>query len=111
MLNDVKGTLYDVYTHIDQHAMISPQQLTHGGIIYMNQEHQPDNIVSRLPRVYIADKTFTRDDGQVVEYRRLVIEFYVAGKLKNVELNVSPDKLTLLEVSDPIPGNLTDTPQ
>jgi hypothetical protein len=60
----------------------------------------PDNLIGRLTRVHVANKTFKNSEGQNVEYSRLVLSGTVKGKDFVIETKLEQKDITLLELSD-----------
>lgn len=62
----------------------------------------PDNLKSRLSRVYVADREFTGDDGKPVAYKRLVLEILINGEPMDIELKTDKKDLTILRLADQV---------
>lgn len=65
-----------------------------------NPTHTPDNLINRLSRANIVDKSFKNDSGELIEYKRLILHYSLNGKPKSMELKISSDKADLLEGAD-----------
>lgn len=59
----------------------------------------PDNLLSRLTRVYVDART-ADIDGKTVNYNRLVLSGTVKGKDFNIETKIEQKDITLLGLSD-----------
>lgn len=66
----------------------------------------PDNLKSRLSRVYIKTNSFKDDSGKNVEYSRLVIELQIKGEILDIEYKPEKKDLALLALAD-----IIDSPQ
>lgn len=60
----------------------------------------PDNIKSRLSRVYIAHRDFTDDSGKRVEYDRLILELLIKGEPFNIEFKPEKKDIAILKFAD-----------
>ena len=60
----------------------------------------PDNLKSRLSRVYFAQRSFTDDSGKSVAYERLVLEGLIKDKPFNLEFKVSGKDKAILYLAD-----------
>lgn len=60
----------------------------------------PDNLKSRLSRVYFAQRSFTDDSGKSVAYERLVLEVLIKDKPFNLEFKVSGKDKAILYLAD-----------
>ncbi len=61
----------------------------------------PDNLISRLTRVSISERSFKdRESGENIEYRRLVLSGTVKGKDFDIETKIEQKDITLLQLSD-----------
>lgn len=60
----------------------------------------PENLKSRLSRVYFAQRTFTDDSGKSVAYERLVLEVLIKDKPFNLEFKVSDKDKAILYLAD-----------
>lgn len=65
----------------------------------------PDNLKSRLSRVYVADKTFTDDSGKNVNYSRLVLEILVNGTPFEMEYKIDKKDMAILKLADKLEEN------
>lgn len=63
-------------------------------------QYQPDNLLNRLSRVHSVAKSFKNDQGEVINYNRLVIQYSQNGRPKSMELKISEDQVSLLEGAD-----------
>lgn len=60
----------------------------------------PDNLKSRLSRVYVAKREFTDDSGKRVEYSRLVLEVLVKGEPFEIEYKPEAKDLAIISLAD-----------
>lgn len=60
----------------------------------------PDNLISRLTRVTIVNKTFTDDNGKTVEYPRLVLQTTIKGQDVQIETKIEQKNISLLKLAD-----------
>tara|TARA_Y100000114_G_scaffold157125_1_gene187216 strand:+ start:129 stop:374 length:246 start_codon:yes stop_codon:yes gene_type:complete len=60
----------------------------------------PDNLISRLTRVAIVNKTFTDDNGKTVEYPRLVLQTTIKGQDVEIETKIEQKNISLLKLAD-----------
>jgi|GEM_PF-1401888 len=61
----------------------------------------PDNLISRLTRVSVAERT-ANIDGKDISYNRLVLKGTVKGKDFQIETKIEQKDITLLELSDTV---------
>lgn len=67
----------------------------------------PDNLKSRLSRVYFAQRSFTDDSGKSVAYERLVLEVLIKDKPFNLEFKVSDKDKAILYLADVVNQSVT----
>ena len=60
----------------------------------------PDNLKSRLSRVYFDSRQFTDDSGKSVAYERLVIEVLIKGEIFNLEFKPEKKDKAILMLAD-----------
>lgn len=60
----------------------------------------PDNLKSRLSRVYFAQRSFTDDSGKSIAYERLVLEVLIKDKPFNLEFKISDKDKAILYLAD-----------
>lgn len=60
----------------------------------------PDNLKSRLSRVYIDKRNFSDANGQTVEYSRLVLEVLIKGEPFSIEFKPEKKDLAILTFAD-----------
>ena len=60
----------------------------------------PDNLKSRLARVYVANKSFKNDAGETISYSRLVLQGEIKGEKFEIETKLEQKDITLLKFSD-----------
>jgi len=66
----------------------------------------PDNLKSRISRVYIAKRSFTDDSGKSVEFQRLVIELLIKGEIFDLEHKPEKKDVAMLALA-----GVVDKPQ
>lgn len=68
----------------------------------------PENLLPKFSRIYRSKNSFKADDGQVVEYERLVLESLVKGEPITIEVPikrdgpVTPKDMLLLALADTV---------
>lgn len=60
----------------------------------------PDNLKSRISRVYVSDREFTDDNGKVVKFKRLVLSASIKGEDFEIELKADKKDLAILRLAD-----------
>lgn len=73
-----------------------------------SQTSLPDNLKSRVSRLYIANRQFTGDDGKPVEYKRLVLEVLVKGEPFEIEYKAEKKDLAILALADQVDNPIQD---
>jgi len=66
----------------------------------------PDNLKSRIARAYIANRSFTGDDGKSVDYKRCVLSGLINGQEVDIEVKIDKKDLLLLSLFE-----VVDQPQ
>lgn len=66
----------------------------------MNPSTLPDNLISRISRVHVAQKSFTNDKGEKVDFKRLVLTVQVKGEDFDIEFKPEKADITLLRLAD-----------
>lgn len=62
----------------------------------------PDNLKSRVSRIFVASREFTDDAGKTVAYNRLVIEVMINGEPMDLEIKADKKDLAILRVADQV---------
>lgn len=60
----------------------------------------PDNLKSRISRIYVRKNSFTADDGKKVEYERLVLQLLIKGEICDIEIKPEKKDILLLSLAD-----------
>ena len=55
---------------------------------------QSDNLLNRVSRIYVDNRSFKDDSGETVEYQRLVLDISINGELFPIEIPVKRDGST-----------------
>ena len=63
----------------------------------------PDDLKSRVSRLYIDAREFTDDSGKSVKYDRFVVEVLVKDEPVNIEFKIDKKDKMLLALADQIP--------
>lgn len=71
----------------------------------MSEATLPDNLKSRIARLYVADREFTGDDGKTIKYQRLVLQVSIKGEPLDIEMKADKKDLTLLGFADVLEAN------
>lgn len=70
----------------------------------MTNHNLPDNLKSRLSRVYVAERNFKNDKGENIDFQRLVLEIIVKGEVFNIEYKPEKKDVALLKLADIVEG-------
>jgi hypothetical protein len=62
----------------------------------------PDNLKSRVSRLYVSRREFKNDDGKVVEYERGIVEILIKGDPFEIEFKLDKKDKALLALADVI---------
>lgn len=66
----------------------------------------PDNLLSKLSRVYIKSSKFKAPDtGEIIEYDRLIIEVLVKGEVFELEYKPEKKDKAILLLADHLDSN------
>lgn len=68
--------------------------------------NQPDNLLARVTRLYVSQKSFKNDKGENVEYQRLVLEGEIKEEAFELEFPITKKDVTLLRFADVINEDL-----
>lgn len=69
----------------------------------------PDNLISRLSRVYIAKRSFKNDSGENIDYERLTLEILIKGEPFNIEFKLESKDKAILALADKVGSTETQS--
>lgn len=65
----------------------------------------PDNLLSKVSRLYIRSSEFKADNGEVVKYDRVVIQVLVKGEVFELEYKPEKKDKAILLLADNLDNN------
>lgn len=71
-------------------------------------QNTPDNLKSRLSRLYVRENTFVNDAGKTIKYYQLVNQFIVNDEIYEIEAKLNKDKRFVLQMAQVIDKPMLD---